>query len=78
MKNAESIVLYLIVMTVLGLRYQCQLVRCSSFMITGAITILWAILWGGIYRDLEIFSDIDPEQVETLLADRGIVLKKIE
>ena len=48
----------------------------GSFMITGAIGILWAILWWFIYRDPEKFRDIAPKQVDALLADRGTSIEE--
>lgn len=43
----------------------------GSFLVTGAIGLIWAAAWWFIYRDPEKYRHIAPEQVEALLADRG-------
>ena len=43
----------------------------GSFIITGAIGILWALVWWFLYRDPEKYRHIAPEQVDALLAERG-------
>jgi sugar phosphate permease len=43
----------------------------GSFIITGGIGLLWALVWWFVYKDPEKYRDIAPQQVEALLAERG-------
>ncbi|MCI1821644.1 MAG: MFS transporter [Megasphaera sp.] len=61
--SALSLPLIAWIITIVGWR--------GSFIITGAMGILWAFAWWFIYRDPEKYRDIAPKEVEALLAERG-------
>lgn len=61
--SALSLPLIALIITYVGWR--------GSFIITGAIGILWALAWWFVYRDPEKFRHIAPAQVDALLAERG-------
>lgn len=44
----------------------------GSFIVTGVIGLVWALLWWFIYRDPEQYRAIAPEAVDALLAERTV------
>ncbi|HEY0790134.1 MAG TPA: MFS transporter [Chthoniobacterales bacterium] len=46
----------------------------GSFVVTGLIGLIWALVWWFIYRDPEHYRSIAPEAVDALLAERGTPL----
>ena len=43
----------------------------TSFVVTGALGLVWVAIWLLFYREPEAMKGLDPEQRENLLADRG-------
>jgi MFS transporter, ACS family, D-galactonate transporter len=43
----------------------------TSFVVTGALGIIWAVFWVIIYRDPEQHHSVTPEQLQRLQAERG-------
>jgi MFS transporter, ACS family, D-galactonate transporter len=43
----------------------------TSFVVTGALGIIWAVFWVIIYRDPEQHPSVTPEQLRRLQAERG-------
>ncbi len=44
----------------------------TSFVVTGLLGIVWAIVWVIIYRDPERHRSVTPEQLQRLQAERGV------
>lgn len=47
----------------------------GSFIVTGLLGIIWALVWWFIYRDPERYRAIAPDAVDALLAERGAPAK---
>ena len=43
----------------------------GSFIVTGALGIVWAVVWIAVYRDPERHRGVTPEMLAALRADRG-------
>jgi sugar phosphate permease len=43
----------------------------GAFVVTGALGLVWAVLWWFVYRDPERWRAVAPEAVDRLLAERG-------
>lgn len=50
----------------------------GSFIVTGAMGLIWALVWWFIYRDPEQYRSIAPKQVDALLAARTVPTQNTE